>query len=54
MSTNNLRSEQNKINLEHPLVDICKQETCPKFQLKILNSIVVAACQNFQFFRQKN
>ena len=54
MSTNNLRPEQNIINLEHSLVDIGKQETCAKFQLKILNSIVVAACQNFQFFRQKN
>ena len=50
---NNLRSKQNKKNPEHPFVDIGKYETCAKFQLKILNSIVVGARPSFQFFRQK-
>ena len=26
---------------------------CAKFQQKILNSMLVGACQSFQFFRQK-
>ena len=35
-----------------PFVDIFKQETCAKFQQKILNFVVVGARQSFQFFRQ--
>ena len=42
-----------KKNREHPFVDIDKQEACAKFQQKTLNSMVVGARQNFQFFRQK-
>ena len=49
---NNLKSKQNKKNLEHPLVDIVKHETCAKFQQKTLNFTVIEACQRFQFFRQ--
>ena len=37
---------------EHRFVDVGKWETCTKFQPKILNSMVVGACQSFQFFRQ--
>ena len=50
---NNSRSKQNKKNPEHTFVGIGKSETCAKFQQKILNSMVVGARQNFQFFRQK-
>ena len=32
---------------EHAFVDIGKQETCAKFQQKLLNSIVVGALQIF-------
>ena len=35
-----------------PFVDIVKQETCAKFQQKILNFVAVGARQSFQFFRQ--
>ena len=42
---NNSRSKQNKKNTEHPFVDIGKQETCAKFQQKILNSMVVGTRQ---------
>ena len=49
---NNSRSKQNKKNPKHPFVDIGKTETCAKFQQKILNSMVVGACQSFPFFRQ--
>ena len=34
------------------LVDIVNSETCAKFQLIILNSVVVGARESFQFFRQ--
>ena len=37
----------------HAFVDIAKQKTCPTFQQKILNSLVVEARQSFQLFRQK-
>ena len=49
-----ITQDLNKIkkNSEHPFVDIGKQETCAKFQQEILNSMVVGARQNFQFFRQ--
>ena len=50
---NNSRSQQNKKNPEDPFVDIGKLETCATFQQKIMNSMVVGACQGFQFFRQK-
>ena len=50
---NNSRSKQNKKNSTYPFADITKKKTCAKFQQKILNSMVVGACQNFQFFRQK-
>ena len=49
---NNSRSKQNKKNPEHDFVDIVKYETCPKFQEKILNFVVVGARQSFQFFSQ--
>ena len=45
-------SKQNKKNPEHLFVDIGIQETSVKFQQKILNSMVVGARQNFQFFRK--
>ena len=35
------------------LQTLLRQKTCAKFQQKILNSMVVCACQSFQFFRQK-
>ena len=44
----------NKIkNLEHPFAGVVKKVTCVKFQQKVLKSIVVPACESFQFFRQK-
>ena len=43
----NSRSKQNKKILEHPFVKISKQETCARFQGKVLNFIPVGACQNF-------
>ena len=46
--TNNSRSKQNK-NPAHPFADIGKQETCVKFQQKILNCRVLEACQSFQY-----
>ena len=49
---NNSRSKQNKKNPKNLFVDIVKQETCAKFQQKILNFMVVGTRQNFQFFRQ--
>ena len=49
---NNSRSKQNKKNPEHPFVGTGKQETCAKFQKKILNSRVVGARQSSQIFRQ--
>ena len=50
---NNSRSKQNIKNPTHPFVDINKEKRCAKFQQKILKSVVVGACQSFQFFRQK-
>ena len=49
-----ITQDLNKIkkNLEHPFVEIAKQETCAKFQQKILNIVVVGARQSFRFFRQ--
>ena len=44
---NNSSSKQNKKNREHAFADIGKQETCAKFQQKLLNSIVVRALQIF-------
>ena len=41
-----------KKNLNHPIVDIGKYETCAKFQQKILNPRVVGARQSFQIFEQ--
>ena len=51
----NSRSKQTKkkTNLEHLFVDIGKKVTYIKFQQKILKSMVVRACESFQFFRQK-
>ena len=49
---NNSRSKQNKKkNLEHPFVYIDKEETCAKFQQKLLNSVAVRALQSFQLSR---
>ena len=49
-----ITQDLNKIkNPEHPFLDIIKQNTCSKFQQKILNSMIVGARQSFQFFRQK-
>ena len=48
MFINNSRSKQNK-NPEQPFADIGKEETCAKFQQKILSSLVVGARQSFQF-----
>ena len=50
--SNNSSSKQNKKNPKYPFVDIDKQETCTKFQQKLLKSTVVGARQSFQFFRQ--
>ena len=51
--TNNLELNKKKQkNPKHPFVDIGKWETCGKFQQKLLNSLVVGACQSFQCFRQ--
>ena len=49
---NKSRHIQNKTNPEHLFLDIGKYETCAKFQLNLLNSMVVGALQSFQFFRQ--
>ena len=51
---NNSRFKQNKKNPKHPFGDIGKYETCANFRktLKILNSVIVRAHENFQFFRQ--
>ena len=49
---NNSRCKQNQKNSEHSFADIVQTEACAKFQQKILNSVVVRACQNSQFFRQ--
>ena len=46
---NKSRSKQNKKNPEHIFVDIDKQETCAKFQQKILNSRVARARKVFKF-----
>ena len=40
---NNSRSKQNKNNPAYSIVDIGKEETCAKFQQKILNFRVVGA-----------
>ena len=48
-----ITQDLNKIKKStHPFVDICKTETCAKFQRKILNYMVVGARQSFQFFKQ--
>ena len=49
---NNSRSKQIKKDPAHPFVHIGKEETCVKFQQKILNCMVVGACQSFSIFRQ--
>ena len=49
---NKSSSKQNKKDPEHTFVDIVKQETCAKFQKKLLNSMVVGTRQIFQFFIQ--
>ena len=49
---NNSRSKQNKKYPTHPFIDIGKQETCAKFQQKILNCRLVEAHQSFQIFKQ--
>ena len=49
---NSLSSKQNRKNPTHAFVDICKSGTCAKFQQKLLKSLLVAARQSFQFFRQ--
>ena len=49
---NNSSSKQNKKNPEHPFVDTGKYETCAKLQQKLSESMVVGACQSFQFSRQ--
>ena len=51
-----ITQDLNKItkNPKHPFVDIGKQETCGKFQQKILNSMVVGVRQNFQLFAEKS
>ena len=46
---NNSGSKQNKKNPEHSFVGNIKQETCAKFQKKILKSTVVGARQGFDF-----
>ena len=46
------RSKQNKKNPRRAFVDIGKQETCGKFQQKILNCRVIGARQSFQIFRK--
>ena len=46
-----ITEDLNKITF---FVDIIKQETCAKFQKKILNFTVVGARQSFQLFRQIN
>ena len=51
---NNSRSKQSKKNPEDSFVGTGKYETRAKFQQKILNSMVVEACQSFQFFRQND
>ena len=48
---NNSRSKQNKEKSRHTFVDIGKQETCVKFQQKVLNCRILGARQNFQIFR---
>ena len=45
---NNSRSKQNETNLKHPFKHIGKQETCAKFQQKLISSMIVVA----PFFRQ--
>ena len=49
---NNSRSKENKTNPDLPSVDTGKWEACAKVQQKTLNSMLVEARQNFQFFRQ--
>ena len=49
---NNSRSKQNKENPTCAFVDIGKQRTCAKFQLKIFNCWIIGARQIFQIFRQ--
>ena len=48
-----ITQDLNKIkkNPQHPFVDIIKKKTCAKLQQKMLNSMVVGARKNFQFFR---
>ena len=56
MLISNSKSKQNKTkkNRESCFADIGKKETDVKFQQKNLNSMVVTACQSFQFFKQTN
>ena len=49
--TNNSSSKQNKKNSTDHFVDNGQSGTCAKFQQKLLKSVVVGACENFQFFR---
>ena len=44
---NNSIFKQINKNSAHPFVDIVKQETCAKFQQKVLNPMVVGARQGF-------
>ena len=48
-----INSRSKQTILEHSFVDIGKKVTYMKFQQKILKSMVVRACESFQFFRQK-
>ena len=48
--SNNSRSKQSKKCPTQPFADIGKRETYVKFHHKMLNSMVVHAHQNFQFF----
>ena len=52
LANNFKRFKQNKKNPEHPFVAIGKWKTCAKRQQKLLNSMVVEARENFQFFAQ--
>ena len=50
---NNSISKQNKKNSTLSFVDIGKQGTCVKSQQKLSKSMVVGACQSFQFLQTK-
>ena len=45
-------NKNKKKNPEHLFVDTVKYVTCAKYQQKILNSMVVGACQKFELFKQ--